>query len=125
MEDDPMRKALAAALATALVSGVSPLAAQETAGPYVYQPTKENLDAREWFQDAKFGVFLHWGLYSQLGGVGTTNVAEWIMEDLKIPTKKYERLAQFFNPTQFDAEEWVKSYKRRGGFIHCNYCEAP
>ena len=37
-----------------------------------YTPARENLETREWFQDAKFGVFLHWGLYSQLGGAATS-----------------------------------------------------
>lgn len=101
-------RALAALL---LAAATSSLAQAPTPA---YQPTAANLAAREWFQDAKFGVFLHWGLYSQLGGVGSSNVAEWIMNDAKIPAKKYERLAQFFNPAQFDADEWVRGFKAAG-----------
>lgn len=79
-----------------------------------YTPAPENLEAREWFQDAKFGVFLHWGLYSQLAGSRNKGGAEWIMHYGEIPAHKYERLAEFFYPHAFDADEWVKAFKDAG-----------
>ncbi len=44
-----------------------------------YVPSASNLEAREWFQDAKFGLFIHWGVYSVMGGGGDMGIAEWIM----------------------------------------------
>jgi len=73
-----------------------------------YQPTPENLKSREWFQDAKFGLFIHWGVYSVLGD------GEWVMNNEHIPIKAYEKIPNFFNPTQFDAAEWVRMVKDAG-----------
>jgi len=55
----------------------------------------------QWFQDAKFGMFIHWGLYSILAR------GEWIMHIEKIPVPEYETLVQQFNPVKFNADEWV------------------
>ncbi len=73
-----------------------------------YVPTKENLEARKWFQEAKFGLFIHWGVYSQLGD------GEWVMERQGIPISSYEKLPTFFNPIDFNADEWVKMVKEAG-----------
>jgi hypothetical protein len=73
-----------------------------------YAPAPANLENREWFQDAKFGLFVHWGVYSVLG------VEEWVMEKQQIDKATYERVASFFNPVAFDAEEWVLTAKDAG-----------
>ena len=73
-----------------------------------YLPTKENLEARKWFEEAKFGLFIHWGVYSVLGD------GEWVMNNQNISIKEYERLPGFFNPIEFDADEWVKMAKEAG-----------
>jgi len=73
-----------------------------------YKPTAENTKNREWFQDAKFGLFIHWGVYSVLGD------GEWVMNVKQIPIKTYEKLPSFFNPTQFDPVAWVQMAKDAG-----------
>ena len=73
-----------------------------------YQPTPENLKAREWFQQAKFGLFIHWGVYSVLGD------GEWVMNQKKMTVAEYEKLPPQFNPTKFDAAEWVALAKKAG-----------
>jgi len=73
-----------------------------------YIPSKENLEARTWFQDAKFGMFIHWGVYSTLGD------AEWVMQNQNIPIERYELLPNFFNPIDFDAKEIVSLAKEAG-----------
>jgi alpha-L-fucosidase len=97
-----MRKILLA-LAVLVVICLVPARAQTG-----YQPTRENLAARESFQDARFGMFVHWGVYSVLGE------GEWVMNDRKIPISDYEKLPAFFNPTEFDAAEWVGLAKAAG-----------
>src|SRR5438128_9847585 len=73
-----------------------------------YQPSASNLAAREWFQDARFGLFVHWGVYSVLGD------GEWVMNNRKIPAADYEKLPAQFNPVAFDAAEWVALAKAAG-----------
>jgi alpha-L-fucosidase len=73
-----------------------------------YTPTVGNLEARKEFQDMKFGMFIHWGIYSIPGD------GEWVMFQQHIPYEKYSRLASFFNPQAFDAKEWVKIAKDAG-----------
>jgi alpha-L-fucosidase len=79
---------------------------------------KKVIDKMDWWKDAKFGMFIHWGLYSvpageyngqEIGGIG-----EWIMNNAKIPVNEYAQYATQFNPTNFNANEWVKLAKNAG-----------
>jgi len=88
----------------------------------ISQPTSEperSIRTQLW-RDAKFGMFIHWGLYSILGGEWKTgdisehSYSEWIMYQLKIPVQDYEKLAKEFNPVKFNAEEWVQIAKNAG-----------
>tara|TARA_B110001454_G_scaffold64987_1_gene63128 strand:- start:894 stop:1250 length:357 start_codon:yes stop_codon:yes gene_type:complete len=69
------------------------------------------------FNNSKYGMFIHWGLYSIPGGVwegkkmgemGRPNVAEWVQYVAEIPRAEYAKLAPQFNPTQFDADTIAK-----------------
>ena len=81
---------------------VTPIKAQE------YQPSPENLEARAWFQEARFGLFVHWGVYSLLGD------GEWVMNNQNISIEEYEKLPTFFNPIDFNPVEWVTIAKEAG-----------
>ena len=91
---------------------VAAAAALSTAAPgraqSGYRPSAANLAAREWFQDARFGLFVHWGVYSVLGD------GEWVMNNRKIPVADYEKLPAQFNPVAFDPVEWVALAKAAG-----------
>ncbi|QTE24043.1 alpha-L-fucosidase [Polaribacter cellanae] len=84
------------------------LIAQSVFAQSNYQPTKENLEARQEFQNDKFGMFIHWGVYSILGD------AEWVMTNQNIKVNRYELLPSFFNPIDFDAKKIVKLAKDAG-----------
>jgi alpha-L-fucosidase len=81
--------------------------------------TVEQRDARmEWWRAARFGLFIHWGVYSvpagtydgkQIGGIG-----EWILRNAKIPVAEYKSYAQDFNPVNYDPKAWVKMAKDAG-----------
>jgi alpha-L-fucosidase len=92
-------------LLPALLLGLASTACAQ--GPK-YVPGPENLRAREWFQDAKFGLFIHWGVYSVLGD------GEWVMDRRKMTAAEYEKLPEKFNPTEFDPAQWVALAKAAG-----------
>jgi alpha-L-fucosidase len=73
-----------------------------------YTPSAENLQARKWFDSARFGMFIHWGAFSVLGD------GEWVMNNRNIRVQEYTRLVDLFNPVSFDAEKWVSTAKRAG-----------
>lgn len=72
----------------------------------------------EWFRSAKFGLFIHWGLYSKLGGRWNDSSyygsGEWIMNRAKAPAAEYAKVAQSFNPTGFNAAEWAGIAREAG-----------
>ena len=63
----------------------------------------------KWFEEARYGLFIHWGLYAELGGFWNgkhyPGGTEWIMRRARIPFEEYKKLAYSFNPIHFDAEE--------------------
>ena len=89
------------------------------AQPATEKETPAQRDARmKWWREARFGMFIHWGVYSvpagtyhgkQIGGIG-----EWIMNTGKIPVAEYRQFARQFNPVKFDADRWVRTAKDAG-----------
>jgi len=83
-------------------------------------PAAESAAARDqrmaWFRDARFGLFIHWGVYSVPAGEwnGHTNYGEWFLEETKMPVSQYEKFAGQFNPVKFNAQEWVRLAKAAG-----------
>jgi alpha-L-fucosidase len=78
--------------------------------------SKQNDPRMQWWKDAKFGMFIHWGIYSVPSGKWgeATTYGEWIMHSAKIPRAEYGALAEKFNPIKFNADEWVKLAKDAG-----------
>jgi alpha-L-fucosidase len=92
-----MTKRIAAALVLTVIATLA-----------AYPPAPENLAARQWFREARFGLFIHWGVYSVPGR------GEWVMHNEKIPISEYEKLAPRFNPVKFNPAEWVAMAKSAG-----------
>lgn len=109
-----MKKAIFLILAGTIISGCS--GCKKEVHPEITEIHKT--DSVSWFEEAKFGMFIHWGVYSQLGGIWEGKryygISEWIMRRAEIPVKEYEKLADTFNPVKFNAEEWVMLAKHAG-----------
>src|SRR5215472_15771258 len=83
------------------------------------QETKEQHEARmAWWKDARFGMFIHWGIYSVPAGTydgkQIPGIGEWIMNRGKIPVARYAEYAKEFNPVEFNADAWVNIAKNAG-----------
>lgn len=76
------------------------------------------MDNKQWFKEAQFGMMIHFGLYSLLGGEWKgkriDQIGEWSQSYFQIPNKEYHQLAKVFNPIYFNAEEWVRTAKNAG-----------
>ncbi len=107
-------------LASALLSTLFlPFPASSAQAPPLPKETKAQRDARmAWWRKARFGMFIHWGLYAIPAGVWKgkkiPGAGEWIMSHAKIPPSEYEKLAARFNPVKFDADRWAEIAKEAG-----------
>ena len=111
---DTRYSSLVATCAAFAVIVVGPLG--QARAPSPPDPAKEK--RLEWFREAKYGLFIHWGLYAVPAGVWngkrSLGIGEWIMNRLTIPVRDYEKLASRFNPVKFNADEWVRVAKDAG-----------
>lgn len=99
------------AVCSTTLSAAMPLMADEAAG--TYQPTESNLQARQAFSDRRFGIFLHWGIYSMFGQ------GEHYMTNAGINRGEYAKAAHGFFPSRFNAKEWVTAFKQAGAKYIC------
>ena len=94
--------------------------AADTVGdnPYLNETPAQHDARMKWFREARFGMFIHWGLYSQAAGKwdgkATSGAGEWMMNDMQIPDSQYAKLVPQFNPVKFDARAWVQLAKSAG-----------
>ncbi|MBN1909294.1 MAG: alpha-L-fucosidase [Pirellulales bacterium] len=114
-----MLRPIALAIMSVVLTVPAPLTAAPAKGPAKLTEAQAQREKRlEWFHEAKFGLFINWGLYSVPAGEWKGKqipwIGEWIMYSAKIPVKEYEQLAGQFHPTRFDAEEWVRLAKDSG-----------
>jgi len=82
-----------------------------------YKPTDAEKQRIAWWRDAKFGMFVHWGLFSQMAGYWKgekVRGGEWAIKMNKLPIDEYRELTKVFNPGKFNADEWVKLIKAAG-----------
>ncbi len=108
-----MRKAFVRSVICALLI----LTAASSATPLVQRETLAEHDARmQWWREARFGLFLHWGLYAIPAGEWNdkTIYGEWIRNNAQIPIRVYDQFVQQFNPVKFNADEWVRMAKDAG-----------
>src|SRR5690606_12638476 len=82
-------------------------------------PGEKGKERMKWWTEARFGMFIHWGVYAQFAGVykgheQARGGAEWIMNRCKIPVAEYQAAAKKFNPVHYNPDEWVRMAKEAG-----------
>jgi len=109
-----MKKLITIILVGIMLAGHS----QTPYDPYQNE-TKEQKDERmSWWRDARFGMFIHWGVYAVPAGTykgeQIPHIGEWIMLNAEIPVDEYKAFAKKFNPVKYNPEDWAKLAKKAG-----------
>ncbi|MCC6354708.1 MAG: alpha-L-fucosidase [Verrucomicrobiae bacterium] len=118
MSQGPITHLTAALIACAAISPIA--RSQEAANPDPYaNETREQRDARMgWWREAKFGMFIHWGVYAVPAGTykgkQISGIGEWIMRNAEIPLADYRAFARQFNPVKYRPEAWAKLARDAG-----------
>lgn len=100
-------------LQATIIAALAFTATRTTAQESTYTPTPENLQARQEFADSKFGIFIHWGIYSMFAQ------GEWYLQNANIDKYEYAKAADAFYPHRFDAKAWVAAIKDAGAKYIC------
>ena len=95
------------------MAAVALLLVAPTVSKAQYVPTAENLKSRQEFADSKFGIFIHWGIYSMFAQ------GEWYLQNYPIDKAEYAKAADAFYPHRFNAKEWVAAIKDAGAKYIC------
>ena len=86
--------------------------------PYADEPPAQRDARMKWWRESRFGMFIHWGVYSVPAGTykgePVKGIGEWIMNKGKIPISEYRTFAKEFNPVKFNADDWVRTAKEAG-----------
>jgi alpha-L-fucosidase len=111
----------AVGLAVLLALGISlagPSSRSRAEEPFLKETLADREARMQWWRDARFGMFIHWGLYAIPAGTWDgkpiAGIGEWIMDRANIPVDQYEKLAGRFNPVKYDPAEWARIAKDAG-----------
>ena len=87
-------------------------------GPYATETEHQRNDRMAWWREARFGLFIHWGVYAVPAGIHEgeriENIGEWIMHYGRIPVDEYQRYSKQFDPVDYDPDAWVRMAKEAG-----------
>jgi len=116
-----LKKGMISLFAATLLAGTTvsaQTAASPKSDPASVKKAAEHDAKMAWWRDARFGMFIHWGVYSvpagRYEGKEIPGLGEWIMHDAKIPRATYQQFAGQFNPVQYDPDAWVRLAKEAG-----------
>ncbi len=111
-------KILSTLLVIVFLLGVFACEKQQPPKNYLNESQQEKDTRMQWWREARFGMFIHWGLYAipagEYNGQKIKGIGEWIMDRADIPVEEYEKFAARFNPVKYDADEWVLLAKNAG-----------